>query len=63
MVALAVEQMRAQHPDVLLEVAEHLNLENVREYADTGVDFLSVGNLTRGAMAVDLSMRITAHVY
>lgn len=62
-VALAVEQMRAEHPKVLLEVAEHLNLENVREYADTGVDFLSVGNLTRGAMAVDLSMRITADVY
>ncbi|WP_419804167.1 carboxylating nicotinate-nucleotide diphosphorylase [Terriglobus sp.] len=62
-VALAVEQMRAEHPAVLLEVAEHLNLENVREYADTGVDFLSVGNLTRGAAAVDLSMRITADVY
>ena len=62
-VALAVEQMRAEHPRVLLEVAEHLNLDNVREYADTGVDFLSVGNLTRGAMAVDLSMRITADVY
>lgn len=62
-VALAVEQMRADHPNVLLEVADHLNLENVREYADTGVDFLSVGNLTRGALAVDLSMRITADVY
>lgn len=62
-VALAVEQMHAEHPEVLLEVAEHLNLENVREYADTGVDYLSVGNLTRGAMAVDLSMRITADVY
>ncbi len=62
-VALAVVQMRAEHPDVLLEVAEHLNLENVREYAETGVDFLSVGNLTRGALAVDLSMRVTADVY
>ena len=62
-VALAVDQMRADHPKVLLEVAEHLNLENVREYADTGVDFLSVGNLTRSAMAIDLSMRITADVY
>ena len=62
-VALAVEQMRTDHPKVLLEVAEHLSLENVREYADTGVDFVSVGNLTRGALAVDLSMRITADVY
>ncbi len=62
-VALAVEQIRADAPHVLLEVAEHLRVENVREYAETGVDFLSVGGLTRSAMAVDLSMRITADVY
>ncbi len=62
-VALAVEQVRAEHPQVLLEVAEHLSLENVREYAETGVDFLSVGALTRSALAVDLSMRITSDVY
>ncbi len=62
-VALAVEHIRAESPKVLLEVAEHLGLENVREYAETGVDFLSIGGLTRSAMAVDLSMRITADVY
>lgn len=62
-VAFAVESIRADAPHVQLEVAEHLNLENVREYAETGVDFLSVGGLTRSAMAVDLSMRITADVY
>ena len=58
-----MEQIRADAPHVLLEVAEHLRVENVREYAETGVDFLSVGGLTRSAMAVDLSMRITADVY
>ena len=58
-----VEMVRAQAPGVLLEVAEHLNLENVREYAETGVDYLSIGALTRSALAVDLSMRITADVY
>lgn len=62
-VAMAVESVRAKAPDVVLEVAEHLSLENVRDYAETGVDFLSVGGLTRSAMAVDLSMRITADVY
>lgn len=60
-VAEAVARMRAEHPAVLLEVAEHLNLDTVRAYAATGVDFLSVGNLTRGATAVDLSMRITGN--
>lgn len=58
-----VEAIRARAPKVLLEVAEHLSLENVREYAETGVDYLSVGALTRSSAAVDLSMRITADVY
>ncbi len=62
-VADAVEAVRAQAPKVLLEVAEHLSLDNVREYAETGVDYLSVGALTRSSVAVDLSMRITADVY
>ena len=62
-VAETVEAVRAEAPKVLLEVAEHLSLDNVREYAETGVDFLSVGALTRSSVAVDLSMRITADVY
>lgn len=62
-VAEAVETVRAESPKVLLEVAEHLSLENAREYAETGVDYLSVGALTRSSIAVDLSMRITADVY
>ncbi len=62
-VADTVEAVRARAPKVLLEVAEHLSLDNVREYAETGVDYLSVGALTRSSVAVDLSMRITADVY
>jgi nicotinate-nucleotide pyrophosphorylase (carboxylating) len=62
-VADTVEAVRAQAPEVLLEVAEHLSLDNVREYAETGVDYLSVGALTRSSIAVDLSMRITADVF
>lgn len=58
-----VEAARAQAPKVLLEVAEHISLENAREYAETGVDFLSVGSLTRSSLAADLSLRITADVY
>lgn len=58
-----VEVMRAKAPKVVLEVAEHISLENAREYAETGVDFLSVGALTRSSVGVDLSMRITADVF
>ena len=40
-----------------------MNLKTVRNYALAGVDFVSVGALTHSAIAVDLSMRITADVY
>jgi nicotinate-nucleotide pyrophosphorylase (carboxylating) len=41
-----------------LECSGGINLENVRAYAETGVDFISVGALTHSAPAVDLSLRI-----
>lgn len=39
-----------------LEASGGFRLENVREAADTGVDFISMGSLTHGAPALDLSM-------
>jgi nicotinate-nucleotide pyrophosphorylase (carboxylating) len=38
-------------------------LDNIRKYAQTGVDYISVGALTHSATAVDLSMKITAEIY
>jgi nicotinate-nucleotide pyrophosphorylase (carboxylating) len=35
-------------------------LDNIRAYAETGVDFISVGALTHSAKAADISMRIVA---
>ena len=42
-----------------LEASGGVNLERVRAIADTGVDFISVGSLTKDVRAVDLSMRFT----
>ncbi len=44
----------------LLEASGGINLENVREVAETGVDFISVGALTHSAPACDISMRLTS---
>jgi len=41
-----------------LECSGGITLENVRGYAETGVDFISVGALTHSAAAVDLSLRV-----
>ncbi|MBW4026897.1 carboxylating nicotinate-nucleotide diphosphorylase [Acidipila rosea] len=45
------------------EASGGIVLENIRKYALSGVDYISVGALTHSAIAVDLSMRITAEIY
>ena len=39
-----------------VEASGGITLDNVREVADTGVDFISVGALTHSAPALDLSL-------
>jgi nicotinate-nucleotide pyrophosphorylase (carboxylating) len=42
------------------EASGGIVLENIRAYAETGVDFISVGALTHSAKAANISMAITA---
>src|SRR5439155_575853 len=42
-----------------VECSGGVNLENVRAYAETGVQFISVGALTHSAVAVDMSLRVS----
>jgi nicotinate-nucleotide pyrophosphorylase (carboxylating) len=41
-----------------LEASGGVTLHNVRAVAATGVDYISVGGLTKDLQAIDLSMRI-----
>jgi len=43
---------------VQLEVSGGVGLEGVRALAETGVDFISIGALTKHVRAIDLSMRV-----
>jgi len=43
---------------VPLEVSGSVTLDRVRSIAETGVDFVSVGSLTKHVRAIDLSMRV-----
>ncbi|MEI6708065.1 MAG: carboxylating nicotinate-nucleotide diphosphorylase [Methylococcales bacterium] len=43
---------------VELEASGNIGLANIRTIAETGVDFISIGALTKHIKAVDLSMRI-----
>lgn len=51
--AVAIAKGRA-----ILEASGNVNIENVREIAETGVDIISIGGLTHSAQAVDISMKI-----
>ena len=55
--AVALRDENAGGPDgVSLEASGGVTLENVREIAETGVDFISVGALTHSAPTLDFSM-------
>lgn len=43
---------------VALEVSGNITLKTLKEYAKTGVDYISVGALTKNITAIDLSMRL-----
>jgi len=54
----AVALNRARGAVVKLEVSGSVSLEAVRAIAETGVDYISVGALTKHVRAIDLSMRL-----
>ena len=54
----AVERCSHVERRIPLECSGGIKLENIRGYAETGVDFISVGALTHSAKAVDMSLRV-----
>jgi nicotinate-nucleotide pyrophosphorylase (carboxylating) len=56
----AVALNRAHERPALLESSGGVTLESLRAIAETGVDYISVGALTKNIAAIDLSMRIVA---
>jgi len=57
-VRAALAKIKGQPRAIPVEVSGGIQLDNVRAYAETGVDYISVGALTHSPQAVDLSMRI-----
>jgi nicotinate-nucleotide pyrophosphorylase (carboxylating) len=55
-----VERIRQEKRWIPIETSGGIVLENIRAYAETGVDFISVGALTHSAKAADISMTIVA---
>jgi len=54
----AVERCSRLERRMPLECSGGIKLDNIRAYAETGVNFISVGVLTHSAQAVDMSLRV-----
>lgn len=52
----AVDKRNALSPETKLEASGGLTLENAREYAETGVDFIAVGELTHSVRVFDVGL-------
>ncbi len=59
--ALLLEAVKLNSKRALLEASGGITLENVREIAETGVDRISIGGITKHVQAIDLSMRFATH--
>ena len=55
--ARAVALNRAAARPAKLEASGGVTLETIRAIAETGVDYVSVGSITKHVRAIDLSMR------
>ncbi len=53
-----VQMSRQLNPHVLIEASGGMDLDKVRNFADAGVDLISVGRITHSAKAVDISFKI-----
>ena len=54
------EAARIAAGKAVLEASGGISLETLRAIAETGVDRISIGDLTKDVRALDLSMRFTA---
>ncbi|MFS1563138.1 MAG: carboxylating nicotinate-nucleotide diphosphorylase [Candidatus Arsenophonus phytopathogenicus] len=56
-ISMMQEAVMIAQGKVALEVSGNITLKTLKEYAKTGVDYISVGPLTKNITAIDLSMR------
>ncbi|NTU97352.1 MAG: carboxylating nicotinate-nucleotide diphosphorylase [Chlorobiaceae bacterium] len=54
----AVDYVRRACSGVVLEASGNIGMHNVKDVAETGVDYISIGELTHSVRALDLSMTV-----
>ena len=51
-------KLKSHNQNILLEASGNITNKNIREIAGTGIDFVSVGALTKNIEAIDLTLLI-----
>ena len=49
---------RERLPDIEIEATGGISLLNVRDYAEAGADFISIGALTHSVAAADIAVEV-----
>ena len=57
-IADTVKAVQMNAAKLELEASGNITLDNIRDVAETGVDFISIGALTKNIAAIDLSMQV-----
>lgn len=52
------QKLNKNYPEIIIEASGGINEKNIREYQKTGVDIISMGNLTHSTKVLDLSLNI-----
>ncbi len=52
-----IQAVKQTNHQALLEISGNVNIDTIGRFASTGVDYISVGALTKNVRALDLSMR------
>ena len=58
-IKMTKEAVRLTNSKISLESSGNITIENIRRYAECGVNYISVGSLTHSVKSIDLSMLIT----
>lgn len=54
----AVEIIHQTNLNIEIELSGSMNLSNIEEFSNCGIDFISVGTLTHSAPAIDIAMKL-----
>ena len=53
-----IKIIKNSNQNVFVEVSGGINKDNILDYANSGIDYISIGDLTKNISATDFSLRI-----